>query len=464
MKSKGLQVPTTPEDVAYITLPLTIPDTPEWRGVFCGLLYSISFGYWWDKNSGDWETAKQIGYSVAFEACKSMGICDEVADCIEGSETIREIIREIIKETVISPDGGGSGGRLGVGIESLENCDEDYVFGAVTGLVNYQLQAVRDALELIEVATNGVEVVLGWVGNFGLAIPILSIVADYISWIQDSIAENFEAQVTTALIDEYRCDLFCLYLENCDGLTAEQIAGYFLGRIGGESFVDTLEDLLSFFITGEFTGSQIVDAMMAGSIAMMTVNLDWIPFITIPNLYSIDLVFSLSADNPDSDWTILCPNCTGITCYRMDDMTNITVLLGSVDPLQGNPEPSILGASGVNSGTYPLNGAGTSSGIAPAIRIDFDAPLSVQSVKFDYLMDATGTDALLRGFELREFGTDNLLERVVTTVDDNDGNWWTWTRTVSESNVGALVVWISKTSNPTTTGTSLIDNVCIQVT
>jgi len=324
MKNKGLKVPEIPEEIQYVTLPLTIPDTPEWRGVFCGLLYSLSFGYWWDKNSGDWEKAKQLGYEIALRTCMSADICTEVAECIDGSETIREIIREIIKETTTGGGGTGGGRGLGVGVTSLAECHPDNVFGAVTGLVNYQIQAIRDALELLETATNRAEFILDWLGDSLVIMPIIGTIANWVAWVQDNISENFEAQLTTALIDEYRCDLFCLYQENdCAGLTSSQIAQYYLDRVGGVDLLENLEDLLNFFITGEFTGTQIVDVMMAGSIAMMVVDLNWIPFVTIPTLYSLDMIFSLSADDPSNDWTVLCDPCTEPIersyCWFIDD-------------------------------------------------------------------------------------------------------------------------------------------------
>lgn len=458
---RRLPVPSDPNPTEYITIPLTIPNTQEWRGIYCGLLYSLSFGYWWDKNSGDWETAKNVGYAVALEACRSMSLCDEVADCIETNDGVREILRELIKETIYDGGAEGRNRNLGGGSASLEACTKDNVFGAVTYLVQYQIDAVHDFFELLETATNTLELVFDWIQDFGVVAPILAVITEYVEWVQDNIVENFDAQLTTALQDEYRCDLFCLYLEDCNGLSARQIADYYLGRISGAGFMETLDDLFDFLISGSWEGTQIVDAMMASTIAMMTVDLDWIPFITIPTTYSLQTIFQLGGNDPDPDWSILCTDCEAVNCYDMSDLTNIDIILGYSDPSQGHPEPSIHSASGVNSATYPLNASGTSNGISPAIRLNFLTPKDVNSLTFEYFMDASGTETMLRGYELREFGTNDLIARVVQTHDHNDANWHTWDVVgLGAHDVGAIVIWTSKTSNPTTTGTALLDNLC----
>lgn len=155
-----------------------------------------------------------------------------------------------------------------------------------------------------------------------------------------------------------------------------------------------------------------------------------------------------------------CENCIS-PCYDMSDLTNIDIILGSQDPLQGDPPPSIKNASGVNSAEYPLNASGTTDGIATAIRINFTSRRDVNDVTVKYLMNASGTAGLVRGVEVREFGTGIVLDRKEAIVSHNDNNWHETTFAIDETFVGEVVVWISKTSDPATSGLALITEVCI---
>lgn len=232
--------------------------------------------------------------------------CDAVASCIETDEGIREIIREIIRNET---EGTGTGDDIGDNVPELAGCDNDAVWSAVSYLVNYLDTAAVDTFEKIEAATNIVEIAGEWADNIPVLGNVMAFALDYLSWLQDSTKEGYLANMTQALKDEYKCDLFCLYkANNCDGLTLIDLAGYFLGRIGGQ-LQETFEDLVRFIITGTWTGSQIVDAMLASMVGMIALG-EGVGFVTIPNgYYSLRSIMAIGANNPDADWSILCDQC-----------------------------------------------------------------------------------------------------------------------------------------------------------
>lgn len=303
--AKGLVVPDDPSpslDTWKIVL-LRVPNDPQWLGIVTGLLFSPCNGYWWKKNSGDWELARDTMCQIAMEFNK-MELCEAILQCIETNEGVRDGIRDVPP----NPVGGQQDidRPMGVGVTGIDSCNPDSLFGATTFLVDYMLTNISDALEIIEVSTNALELSADWLDNIPVIGGLLAAFPEYISWIQDTVFENFEANVTIGLVDTYRCDLFCLWRDSSDcSLTPRDVFDYFFGRIGDPSLLDNTIDLFTYLIGGVWSGSQYVDVMMASAIGMMILD-DAIPFLTIPTIYSYDTAIRLGANDANPDWSILC--------------------------------------------------------------------------------------------------------------------------------------------------------------
>jgi hypothetical protein len=234
--------------------------------------------------------------------------CDCVVDCIEsnaGSVT-----------TIVNEENTGTGGDnattvdYGGGNFNTNGCDYDYVYNACKELVAYMIRTIRDTLEIIEASTNFLEIVANWLDNFFDVPNMIQAVLDWINYVEDNIIEVFEAQLTQALEDEYICDLFCMYIDGCQRLTPRQISQYFLDRLGGSSnLFDNLIDFLVFLVDGSWSGSAVVDFMMVSCIGVMQTDENAIPFLTIPTTYTLQHIFNLAGNTPDSDWQILCSDC-----------------------------------------------------------------------------------------------------------------------------------------------------------
>lgn len=292
----------------------------------------------------------------------SNGCCDGVETCIRDSEGIREIIREIIREETISDPARPIGGDN----PAFDSCPPDVVFGAVTAFVDYLNSTILDALEIIEIATNPLEAINLWADNIQIAGSLASGLVEAIDFILENVAENYDANYTVALRDQYRCDLFCLWIDSSDcDITPAMVANYFAGRIGSPDPLDQLNDILQFIFTGVWSGSQIVDLMHLIAMASL-VAADSIGFFDAANAYSFTVAAALGANNPESDWSILC-DCTEPTafarCYYGLNTGNITEF------------PVI---AGIGNGGYPLctasvNGSnqvvGCLNGIVSGLRV-----------------------------------------------------------------------------------------------
>ena len=119
------------------------------------------------KTYGDMSEIEAAQYYRNLNIMTYPSVCDMVLDCISNNESVRDAILK-----VIGGDGGvgGSGGQLGGGsglpIPEEVNptnllvgsgCDNDVVFAVAVGIIEFTFQAVIDAYQVIEAATNNVE-------------------------------------------------------------------------------------------------------------------------------------------------------------------------------------------------------------------------------------------------------------------------------------------------------------------
>lgn len=322
-RSANFAIPTS--DILASPL-LCFSVNEQWVGHIIGVLSALDQPDAWVGNADEIEDARQQVRKLigSIGECILIEDCGDVADCIEsGSGGITEAmtnaqagVGSIVAQNV-------AGGTSATG----SNCTNDIIWGGVSELVNYLITKANDALEIIEVATNFLDLLAEWGSAFPLISTITAPIVGYLSWLQETIAENFSAQVTTEYIDSVRCDLFCLWLEKCpDGMTWNDIAIYFGERLGGwEELPNDIIDFLTFMTLGVWDGDDIADVMLFGMVGMQVLDSRAIPFINIPGLYTLDTVFALGANNPDNDWSILCDECaepqTYTYCWFIDGNT-----------------------------------------------------------------------------------------------------------------------------------------------
>lgn len=313
--AKGLPVPANPTPENWQIVPLRVPNDAEWRGIVKGLLFSPCYGYWWKKSSGDWESAKDTACEIA-SGFNMTTFCEEMIKCIQSNSGVQSALDERIEEHIKS----NPNHVLGQGTSAINGCQPDVIFGSATQIVNSIDQFIIDALEIIEVATNFVEVLSDWGG----AIPVVGGVIDAVlstmeAIVSDNALENYRANMTQGLRDQYRCDIFCLFIENDCTVTARMLLEYFGGRALAIDF-DTVIDILTYFLAGTWSGSQWVDIMFFLAVGMVATN-DGIGFFDLSSTYSLDQMIGLGARNPSSEWEIICDECDSEWSYTFDFTT-----------------------------------------------------------------------------------------------------------------------------------------------
>jgi hypothetical protein len=326
----------------------------------------------------------------------SNGCCDGVEECVRDSEGIREIIREIIKETTIEDPTRPLGGDN----PAFDGCPPDVIFGGVTSLVDTLNQSILDTLEIIEVYTNPLEALNLAFDNNPVTGLLSSRLIETIDWIISNVAENYAANYTIGLRDTYRCDLFCLWKESEDcSLSLADVAQYFQSRVASApSPLQDLSPLIGFLVGGFWSGPEIVDIMHLLCVAMLTAS-DRIGWLPIGNGYGVELAIALGANNPDSDWMILCDECvTPEWCYTWDFTAN-------------DGGWTVYNLAGVFTATYqagvgwrPVNVTGGGrTHRAASIKIDVPVMANITSVEIEYdftigsFVDTTST--FVTGYE-----------------------------------------------------------------
>lgn len=139
-------------------------------------------------------------------------------------------------------------------------CDLDTLWASVDAFVEFVNQAIIDTLQQLEVFSNKIEIA----GAILEAIPgIGSLPADDVAQIvniwQEALLENYEAQITSGLLNELKCDLFAAVQPNCT-VNVEDYVALLADKIGEQTFLSQLDAVFNFIAGGNFTSDTLVFA------------------------------------------------------------------------------------------------------------------------------------------------------------------------------------------------------------
>jgi len=281
-------------------------------------------------------------------ALQSMAICDAIIACIEDEQSgVAQAIVNVVNNSSSTEliDSAQGQNDLILGDGNNPTCDFDILWGGVNNLVDQLDVNNLDALEILEVATNSAEWVSEVLANvLGVKPPIIGAALEWGTFIQDSILENYEAQITVAYMDTLKCDLFCLAKFNDCELTAEMLVDYFFGRLASVlTFQSLLNESLEFIFLGVWTGTEIADAMMLSQLVFRAQFGSWFKSI---NFRKIDLDIRLGYDDPSDDWELLC-DCSDPACLNyLNSEVNDTVLATSLNTFQTGGVRMLKGSGG----------------------------------------------------------------------------------------------------------------------
>jgi hypothetical protein len=347
-RGKLLPDPVTPPDT--VCYKITIPNAAQYKAALVGSLGHLTEWYTWDHEldgqvDPKCEEAAELFSRALLEAtfsddCEADMSCDDIADCIETSESVADAIAALVAENQALQQQINNYNNYGVPMTNAQaseplagaiDCEPDSLFGSVTAIVNQLNTNNVDFLEQFEIESNTVE----RARDLFAAIPVFETLPfddalNYIETLMGEIKENYDAAVTTALIDEYRCDLFCLARDRDDcAISFDILISYFEDRLGASFEPETIfVSFVEFFTTGSWTGTQIVDVMMLGQLAIWRTASDFMGI----SIRTLQMVGVLGSDNLDPDWEILCTDCSNLweKCWDLETETlPFTFIIGS---------------------------------------------------------------------------------------------------------------------------------------
>ena len=306
----SIPLPALPEDNMQICL--TLPNSPEWRQIYMGALQIMAQWWYWQVSSPiDAEDVIQRVMECSaitgssYEGCMIID-CQEIIDCINSTPELRQLISKLGTGYPVPLDQPPITSISDMSMISDNTaCDNDRLFGAVTGLVDLMNDIAEDFLERLQDQANTVSRIaelIEVIPGVGEVVP-----ADLVTLAENFLEDLFnlyQSEYTVALRDQYRCDLFCLYKDDCN-FSIEDAMDYFAEQITeGINIVD-FGSFIGQYILGEFTGPSLVASWNVLILGMLQFGSE------VLNIDADKMVLMVSAmfNDPDSDWTILCTEC-----------------------------------------------------------------------------------------------------------------------------------------------------------
>lgn len=248
--------------------------------------------------------------------------CEKVRNCISTDTGTRDLIRDITNHQ--NPTDGSPNGQP----ISEDDFNRDLVAGSnpscSTVILSRQCSAfvrlvngnITDFLQNFEVATNSLEL-LNALSNIPVAHEILELIgeeefANYLAYLQDSIAEEYDAQQSDEYMDDLARLLFCKCVEDCQVTIAHafDFTADLMNTYIDHATSDAMETLTEVFelVTGsDVTGHFVVDSFYWTSMGMAKLG-NFLFFGFIDRMVS----FKLKSAANDASFDL---DLTGVECF-----------------------------------------------------------------------------------------------------------------------------------------------------
>jgi hypothetical protein len=390
-----------PENVRGLLLCLPADLVPILRGQIRVLQYNYAY----NRGTGDTELTQDYFRELINQM--DNGCCDIVADCITNSEavqsaidfyldnssnTIRTIntritdLENIVATAVIQDDCDSRrwAGILQV-VNRLNENNIDFLQVLADDLTDI-FTRVENILEAIPVFGDAIEIATGAEGWLGFAQSIA----------QDALDE-YEAEDSTALREQFACDIFCA-TSGCE-VTIDDFITAVIDRLPQDIITLGLEAL-----------KDVVNIILGGSNA--TDNYYWLCYLA--QLYTLKLTtawfnfdhvgftveYARGSNSPNTDWELLCG------CHLPDPVLPLVI---TFDEMSGNGWELFLDEINGVTPTITTKNNADASMINPVLtggsngnaryngcRIVFDSPQDISNVSFDIALRNVSTTEITR--------------------------------------------------------------------
>lgn len=325
-------MPTPIDDGSRICFQIQLPDLLEYRAALMGQLNQLGYWFAWSHTQADYSDIPQKNVDVAelwvglvadasFEVC--MSFCEQLIACITSNPATQAAIRDFVLNDTIINQHIQTIARTGVPLPEVElpiiqGCEPNAAWGAVNGLIDQMDVNNTDFFEMFELESNRIEQISTLIS----AIPkFQELPVDealmFTNQLFENIAENYAGAMTTELKNRYKCDLFCIGINDPDcTLKFDAMYNYFKDRISGTFTIESaFAVVIQFLAEGTFTGSLVADFMFMMQIEVLRSANNFLGLDTL----SLNTVASLGALNPSSGWELLCDDCVvPVWCHKIN--------------------------------------------------------------------------------------------------------------------------------------------------
>lgn len=326
-KRFGYKLPLEALGGACVRVSLEFPDKLEYRAAFNGAINMLGKWFQWDHTQADYQDIPELNVEVAqvwsevladalWEAC--MTFCEQMianAECFLDDASVQtEIINHLLSNQTFVQAMNQIASK-GVPMPETElptpvvsGCDPDQAWAAIDAVVEQMNVNNLDFFQLFEGMTNKIERSTTLLSLMPALKGInFSTFTEFVDQLFDNIYEGYEAAITTELLNEYKCDLFCLGMADpeCE-LGFDAIYNYFKDRVGGTFTIESaLQVVIEFLATGSFSSTLIADFMYMLQIQIIRSASNFLGV----NVISLQVVAQTGALVPSSAWELLCPEC-----------------------------------------------------------------------------------------------------------------------------------------------------------
>lgn len=211
-----------------------------------------------------------------------MDICDAIAECISTNSAVQNVIFDLV-QTFIQQNNGVYNPNQPLSPSILQGnltptdalCTEPNKYAMALAIVRQLDQSSQDALEIVEVATNTAELAVELSDNAGILGALPASALEVAAWLQDTIAENYNAAYTSATEEALACAVYCAF-NDCD-LTFEDIYDAYQSALSITiPDVSDLETVLNFLTgLGALADLQIVGQMHLWALSILRWGSEW---------------------------------------------------------------------------------------------------------------------------------------------------------------------------------------------
>ena len=388
-------------------------------------------------------------------ACNPVDLCQLILQCIQDTPSLQQAIAQYGGGGYSVPlDSPFDTEILGTNlISDNSSCDNDKLFGAMTGLVDLINDLATDFIQILQDNVNTaarVAELIEVIPGIGEVVPadIVTLAENFCEDLQNA----YDAAYTVALRDEMRCDLYCLAQDECQVDFAEILA-YYEGKLGFINVSD-FDDFFGQYITGAFIGNQLVYAWYYFVIGMFSfgsevLNIDQDKFVKM-----ISALFN----DPDSDWSVICDSCTPCQLPIDIDFEDQTAGdCGTIDEGTIQATPAIGGYALV----YTLSNATVDPTIN--ISIDDDGVRNITATWWQY-WDSTLSSPRTITQQIRAYDVDNNQVGIsASSVSRAKGVWIEVTETIVGASADIKRLEVKSAFNAGATPVTIaIDDIVIQ--